>query len=201
MTRNLVAILRGLTPPEAPAIGTALIKAGITSIEVPLNSPDPLASIKVLADMFGARAVIGAGTVLTPADVDAVAAVGGTLIVSPNADVDVIVRTLALGLTAMPGVFTATECFAAIKAGARALKLFPAAIAGPEGLKALRAVIPAEVGIYAVGGASADNFSEWIVAGAAGFGIGSALYRPGDDAEIVGARARAMVAAYDAALQ
>ena len=201
MTRNLVAILRGLTPPEAPAIGAALIKAGITSIEVPLNSPDPLASIKVLADMFGARAVIGAGTVLTPADVDAVAAVGGTLIVSPNADVDVIVRTLALGLTAMPGVFTATECFAAIKAGARALKLFPAAIAGPEGLKALRAVIPAEVGIYAVGGASADNFSEWIVAGAAGFGIGSALYRPGDDAEIVGARARAMVAAYDAALQ
>jgi 2-dehydro-3-deoxyphosphogalactonate aldolase len=201
MTRNLVAILRGLTPPEAPAIAAALIDAGVTQIEVPLNSPDPLVSIEALARTFGDRALIGAGTVLTPADVDAVAGAGGRLIVSPNTDPEVIARTLALGMVSMPGAFTATECFAAIKAGARTIKLFPASLIGPDGLKALGAVMPRDVALLAVGGASADNFKDWLAAGAAGFGIGSALYRPGDDAATVGARARAMVAAYDAALQ
>lgn len=200
MSRPIVAILRGLTPPEALAIGGALIDAGIDRIEVPLNSPDPLDSIGALAAQFGDRALIGAGTVLTVGDVDAVAGVGGRLIVSPNADPAVIAHALSLDLVSMPGVFTATECFAAIKAGARALKLFPASIAGPGGLAALRAVIPADVAIYAVGGASADNFGDWIKAGAGGFGIGSALYKPGDGAATVGARARAMVAAYDAAI-
>ncbi|MCI5078359.1 2-dehydro-3-deoxy-6-phosphogalactonate aldolase [Oricola sp.] len=201
MTRKIVAILRGIRPDEAAAVGAALVEAGITMIEVPLNSPQPLASIEILARDLGDAALIGAGTVLTPQQVDDVSSAGGRLIVSPNCNTDVISRTLSLGLVSMPGVFTPTECFTAIEAGARAIKLFPAEIAGPAGLKAIKAVLPKDVGIYAVGGISAGNCAEWARAGAAGFGIGGALYKPGDDAPTVAARARDMVAAHDAAFE
>lgn len=197
--RKLVAILRGLRPDEAVGIGEALIDAGIGMIEVPLNSPDPLDSIARLADAFGDRALIGAGTVLTSEQVDHVREAGGRLVVSPNCEPSVISRSLEHGMVSMPGAFTPTECFSAIHAGAKAIKLFPASLAGPDGLKAIKAVLPPDIEVFAVGGASADNFDAWFAAGAAGFGIGSALYRPGDNAKTVGARARAIVAAHDGA--
>ena len=200
MTRNLVAILRGIAPHEVEAVGAALVSAGILMIEVPLNSPEPLESIGILARSFGTEALVGAGTVLTAEEVDKVADAGGKLVVSPNCDPQVIARTLERAMVSMPGVFTPTECFAAIHAGARTIKLFPASLAGPDGLKALKAVLPADVGVLAVGGASASNFAEWMKAGAAGFGIGTALYKPGDTADAVAQRAREIVAAYDAAL-
>lgn len=199
MTRKLVAILRGIRPGEAEAIGAALVEAGITMIEVPLNSPEPLASIGILARSLGGKAIVGAGTVLSAQQVNEVANVGGRLIVSPNCQPAVIARTFSLGLVSMPGVFTPTECFTAIGSGARSIKLFPAEIAGPAGLKALKAVLPDNVDIYAVGGVSTTNCLEWARAGAAGLGIGGALYKPGDSATTVAARAREMVAAYDAA--
>ncbi|WP_165784429.1 2-dehydro-3-deoxy-6-phosphogalactonate aldolase [Zhengella mangrovi] len=197
--RKLVAILRGIRPDEALGIGEALVEAGFSMIEVPLNSPEPLDSIRQMAGAFGDAALIGAGTVLTPGDVDAVGQAGGRLVVSPNCDPAVIARTLERGMVSMPGVFTPSECFAAIRAGARAIKLFPASLAGTAGLKAIKAVLPADVEVYAVGGASADNFGDWFDAGAAGFGIGTALYKPGDTVDTVAASARAMVAAYDRA--
>ncbi|MEC9342960.1 MAG: 2-dehydro-3-deoxy-6-phosphogalactonate aldolase [Pseudomonadota bacterium] len=197
MMRNIVAILRGVKPGEVEAIGTALIEAGISIIEVPLNSPDPFDSIARLTARHGADALIGAGTVLTPAEVDEVARAGGRLVVSPNCNPEVIGRTLQLGMKSMPGVFTATECFAAIGAGARSLKLFTSEISGPNGLNALRAVLPTDIELHAVGGASAANLAEWKAAGASGFGIGSALYRPGDDAAVVASKARELQAAYD----
>lgn len=197
--RKLVAILRGIRPDEALGIGEALVEAGFSMIEVPLNSPEPLDSIRQMAGAFGDAALIGAGTVLTPEDVDAVGQAGGRLVVSPNCDPAVIARTLERGMVSMPGVFTPSECFAAIRAGARAIKLFPASLAGTAGLKAIKAVLPADVEVYAVGGASADNFGDWFDAGAAGFGIGTALYKPGDSVDTVAASARAMVAAYDRA--
>lgn len=200
MSLPLIAILRGVTPPEAPAIGAALIAAGITRIEVPLNSPDPLESIAALAACFGDTAQIGAGTVLTKVEVQAVAAAGGKLIVSPNGDAAVIRETKALGLESWPGVFTPTEALAALAAGADGLKLFPGTMAGPSGLAALRAVLPVGTLVYAVGGAGPDNFAQWIAASADGFGIGSALYKPGLSAEDVGARARAITTALRAAL-
>ncbi|PHP66667.1 2-dehydro-3-deoxy-6-phosphogalactonate aldolase [Zhengella mangrovi] len=199
MMRKLVAILRGIRPDEALGIGEALVEAGFSMIEVPLNSPEPLDSIRQMAGAFGDAALIGAGTVLTPGDVDAVGQAGGRLVVSPNCDPAVIARTLERGMVSMPGVFTPSECFAAIRAGARAIKLFPASLAGTAGLKAIKAVLPADVEVYAVGGASADNFGDWFDAGAAGFGIGTALYKPGDTVDTVAASARAMVAAYDRA--
>ncbi len=195
MTRPIIAILRGLTPPEALPIARALIEAGITRIEVPLNSPQPLDSIRQMAEAFGDQATLGAGTVLTPTQVAQVAEAGGRMIVSPNADPEVIRETRARGLESWPGVFTATECFAAIAAGATGLKLFPADQAGLGMLKALRAVLPPEVPVYAVGGVGPGDFADWFAAGAQGFGIGSALYKPGDAAETVAARARALVAA------
>jgi len=197
--RPLIAILRGVTPPEVEAIGAALIAAGITRIEVPLNSPEPLDSIGTLARAFGAQAQIGAGTVLSLEDVQAVHGVGGTLIVSPNFDADVVAETKRLGMASYPGVLTPSECFAALKAGADGLKVFPASLIGPSGLKAIRAVLPPGTQVYAVGGAGPENFAEWIAASADGFGIGSALYKPGLTAAEVGQRAARMVAAYDTA--
>ncbi|MBA15475.1 MAG: 2-dehydro-3-deoxy-6-phosphogalactonate aldolase [Sphingomonas sp.] len=186
----LIAILRGLTPGEAIDIGDALVDAGIAIIEVPLNSPDPLESIALLADRFAGRAVIGAGTVLSVADVHAVAAAGGQLIVSPNTDAAVIRATVEAGLTSAPGYYTASEAFAAIAAGAHALKLFPADGAVPAMLKAQRAVLPPSTPVVAVGGITPDNMAVWRAAGADGFGLGSNLYRPGKSAADVATDAR-----------
>ena len=197
MSRNLIAILRGVRPDEVEAIGAALIKAGIDRIEVPLNSPDPLDSISRLAKAFGDSALIGAGTVLTVDDVTAVANSGGRLIVSPNADGEVIAETKRLGLASYPGVYTASECFAAVKAGADGLKIFPAFQMGPKGLKALRDVLPKSTQVYTVGGVGAADFAEWRAAGADGFGIGGALYRPGATAAEVRAAAKELVKSYD----
>lgn len=195
--RNIVAILRGIRPEEAEDIGAALIEAGITKIEVPLNSPEPFDSIGRMARRFGTEAIIGAGTVLTTGDVSRVAEVGGRLIVSPDANTDVIRATKAQGLLSYPGVMTPTECFAALRAGADGLKIFPGMLVGPEGLKAIRAVLPKGTEVLAVGGAGPENFAQWFAAGADGFGIGTAIYRPGDSAKTVSEKAKIIVAEYD----
>lgn len=190
----LVAIIRGVTPDEAEAIGEALYQAGIRMIEVPLNSPEPFRSIRALARKFGDRALVGAGTVLDPIDVARVADEGGALIVSPNTDPAVIHAAASADLVSLPGYFTPSEAFAALKAGAHGLKLFPAEAASPKVVKAQRAVIPADVPLLVVGGVTPDNMRPYLEAGANGFGLGSGLYRPGQSPEQVGAQARAYVA-------
>jgi 2-dehydro-3-deoxyphosphogalactonate aldolase len=190
----LVAIIRGVTPDEADAIGAAIFEAGIRIIEVPLNSPDPLASIRRLADSLGDRALIGAGTVLDPAQVGEVAAAGGRLIVSPNTNPAVIRATVAAGMISSPGYFTPSEAFAALEAGAHALKLFPAEGATPAVLKGQKAVLPRDVPVIVVGGIKPDNVRPWLDAGATGFGLGSGLYAPGRSAAETGELARAYVA-------
>ncbi|MFN0178866.1 MAG: 2-dehydro-3-deoxy-6-phosphogalactonate aldolase [Gemmatimonadales bacterium] len=186
----LIAILRGIRPDECVAVGTVLVEAGFTMFEVPLNSPTPFGSITRLAGEFGDRALIGAGTVLTIGDVDRVAEAGGRLVVAPNTNVEVIARAKGHGLVTMPGFATATEGFAALEAGADGLKLFPAEAHPPAALKALRAVLPATVPVFPVGSITPDNMGGYWTAGASGFGIGSALYRPGATVTEVAAAAR-----------
>ena len=189
----LVAIIRGVRPEEVEAIGEAIISAGIRIVEVPLNSPDPLASIERLARLAGDRATIGAGTVLSTDDVRRVAAAGGRIIVSPNTDAQVIAATAAAGLVASPGYFTPSEAFVALKAGAHALKLFPAEAAGPAVVKAQLAVLPRDIPLIVVGGIRPDNMRPFVEAGATGFGLGSSLYKPGMAPGEVARNARAFV--------
>jgi 2-dehydro-3-deoxyphosphogalactonate aldolase len=191
----LIAILRGLKPAEAPEIGAVLVEAGFRLIEVPLNSPQPLESIALLKRQFP-QALIGAGTVLKAEEVRDVAAAGGELIVAPNFNREVVVETVRLGLTSLPGILTPTEAFAALEAGAHGLKLFPSEIASPAVVKAMLAVLPKGTPIVPVGGVGADNMKGWRDAGAAGFGLGSSLYKPGDDAATVRAKAAAIVGAW-----
>ncbi len=190
----LVAILRGVRPEEVEAIGAALIGAGVRIIEVPLNSPDPLDSIARLARRFGEEALIGAGTVLTPADVTRVAEAGGRLIVSPGTDIEVIAATVEAGLVSAPGYFTPSEAFAAIRAGAHAIKLFPAEAAPPAVVKAHAAVLPKGVPLIVVGGITPEKMAAYRAAGAHGFGLGGAIYQPGMTPAVVTTRARAFVA-------
>jgi len=196
--RHLIAILRGITPSEIIPACQALIDAGITMIEVPLNSPDALISIAMASNALGDAATIGAGTVLSKKQVWAVSEAGGTFVVSPDTNKQVIEETIRLQMLSFPGVFTPTDAFRAIKAGATGLKFFPAEVLGPKGIKAMKAVLPPEIPLYAVGGAAPDNFTEYFAAGCTGFGLGSYLYKPGMDAAQIGERAVAAVAAYDA---
>jgi 2-dehydro-3-deoxyphosphogalactonate aldolase len=193
----LIAILRGIGPDEMIGACSALTKAGIDMIEVPLNSPDPYDSIARAAKTFAGRAMIGAGTVLTVDEVDKVADAGGVFIVSPDTNTAVIERTRALGMEAYPGVFSPSEAFAAVRAGASGLKFFPAEVLGPKGIKAMKAVLPPNMPLYAVGGANPDNFGEYFAAGCAGFGLGTYIYTPGMTPDDIAARATLAVAAYD----
>jgi len=194
-TCPIVAILRGVKPDEIDAIGDALVEAGVTVIEVPLNSPQPFASIERLAERHGARALVGAGTVLEAADVARVKEAGGQLVVAPNFDADVVRAARAAGLASLPGVMTPSEGFAALKAGADGLKLFPAEIIPPAVFKAWRAVFAPDTLLLAVGGVGVDNVRSYAEAGASGYGIGSALYKPGRPAAEIRKLARALVAA------
>lgn len=177
-TPELVAILRGLTPARAPEVGAALVGCGFRTIEVPLNSPEPFDTIKLLAQAHGATCLIGAGTVLSPGEVDSVHAAGGRLVVAPNCDADVIRRALELRMRVLPGIGTATEAFAAVRAGATELKLFPASTYGSGHLRALKSVLPKHVKIFPVGGIGSQDIAEWLASGADGFGFGGELFKP-----------------------
>jgi 2-dehydro-3-deoxyphosphogalactonate aldolase len=201
LKRPLVAILRGVRPEEAEGIVDVLIENGMTAIEIPLNSPDPFRSIAIAVKKASEDVLIGAGTVLTPEDVDRLHDVGGRLMVSPNVDPEVITRARQRGLVTMPGVFTATEALLAAKAGASALKFFPAGILGASGITAIRAVLPADLMIAAVGGISDKNFVEYTKTGIHAFGLGTSLYKPGMTAAEVATRAKATIRAYDVAMQ
>jgi 2-dehydro-3-deoxyphosphogalactonate aldolase len=196
---GLIAILRGLTQQEAPAAGAALRDAGIRALEVTLTSPDPYRSIRLLREIASPRCVVGAGTVLTAAEVRAAFAAGAQLIVSPNTDTGVIAETVRLGMRSFPGAATPSEAIAAIAAGARAVKVFPAAQVGVAGLKAWTAVLPAGIELIPVGGVDAPDFAAWVAAGATGFGVGSALYTAGTPASVLSARARALLSAWQSA--
>jgi len=195
--RHIIAILRGITTSETVAVCEALAGAGITMIEVPLNSPDALTSIAMAESALRDRAEIGAGTVLSRKQVDAVAEAGGKFVVSPDTNKQVIERTIEQGMRSYPGVFSPTEAFRAIRSGATGLKFFPAEVLGSKGIKAMKAVLPPEMPLYAVGGANPDNFAEFFAAGCVGFGLGTYIYKPGMSADDVAARARTAVEAYD----
>jgi 2-dehydro-3-deoxyphosphogalactonate aldolase len=197
VVKEIIAILRGVTPHEVVGIAEELILSGITKIEVPLNSPSAYESIEILANRFPSEAVIGAGTVLAKNEVSHVWNSGGKMIVSPNVNVDVIRETKKLNMRSYPGVFTATECFEAVQNGSDGLKLFPAFLMGVDGLKALRAVLPPGQSTYAVGGVDPTNFVDWLASGVTGFGIGSYLYKVGDNASAVRKKADEIVSAYD----
>ena len=199
MSRQLIAILRGIRPDEALDTARVLIETGITQIEIPLNSPNPLQSIEAISREFSEVALIGAGTVLNVQQVREVEESGGQIIVSPNCDIEVIGESKSLGLMSLPGVFTPTECFAALAAGADGLKIFPSFILGPEGLNAIRAVLPDHARLYVVGGVEVANLSEWVGAGEFGFGIGSALFRPGQSLTTTRKKAEKFVKSYDIA--
>lgn len=201
LKRGLVAILRGITPPEAEAVSDVLVEEGFEAIEVPLNSPDPLISIAGMVRRHGARTLIGGGTMLTIGDVDRVAEAGGRLFVSPNMRPAVISHAVARGMVTMPGVLSPTEAFDALEAGAAGLKFFPASLLGPSGISALMAVLPPGTVVGAVGGVGAENMADYIRAGVTTFGMGTSVYRPGDSAETVRSKARALIGAYDQALQ
>ncbi|RZU43197.1 2-dehydro-3-deoxy-6-phosphogalactonate aldolase [Edaphobacter modestus] len=189
----VIAILRGIRPDEAEFIGDALEEAGVTIVEVPLNSPDPFQSIGTLARVFGDRMLIGAGTLTDPAQVTEVARAGGRLIVTPHAELSIIRAAKQAGLFAVPGFFNPTEAFALLKAGADAIKLFPAEVVGPSMLKALKAVLPKDALVIPVGGIDKQSIAAWMAAGANGFGAGSSIYRPGDDAKTVKQKAKVLV--------
>lgn len=197
MSRKIIAILRGVTPDAAPDVTAALIDAGITMIEVPLNSPDPFTSISRMAVSFGTVARIGAGTVLAPEDVLRLHQIGAAMVVSPDCNPRVIVATKQAGMISYPGVMTPTECFTALRNGADGLKLFPASVIGPGGMRAMMAVLPEGTETYAVGGATPDMFGTWFAAGVSGFGVGTAVYTPGAALADITYRARDIVAAYD----
>ena len=196
---GIIAILRGVGPDDVIGVSTALFEAGIRVVEVPLNSPEPFVSIEKLAKVFTGRMVVGAGTVLTVQDVAMLKASGGQISVSPDSNANVIARAVALGLTPLPGVFTPTEAFSAIRAGAAHLKLFPAEAASPAVIKAWKAVLPKPVKLYAVGGVTPENMADWLYAGVTGFGIGSALYKPGMALAAISESAHRLVAAFRAA--
>ena len=195
--RNLIAILRGVRLQEVEAIVEALLTEGITKIEIPLNSPEPYMSIEKMVRLFEGQGIFGAGTVLQLEQVEKLAAIGTQMIVSPNCKPELIQATKTLGLLSYPGVMTPSEAFAALDAGADGLKLFPGEIVGPTGLKAMRAVLPESIDCIAVGGVNPDSFSQWVQAGATGFGLGSAIYKTGDSPAIVRRKAREIVIAYD----
>lgn len=191
----VIAILRGIEPDEVESIGEALEQSGVTIVEVPLNSPHPLRSIATLARIFGDRMLVGAGTLTDPAQVAEVARAGGRLIVTPHADLSIVRTAKQAGLFAVPGFFNPTEAFALLKAGADAIKLFPAEVVGPPMLKALRAVLPKDAIVIPVGGIDSKSIAVWRAAGAHGFGAGSSIYRPGDDAKAVKQKAKALLEA------
>lgn len=197
----LIAILRGITPIEAHAHVAALLDAGFDAIEIPMNSPDWQASIAAMVAEFGHRALIGAGTVLKPDQVDELAEMGGKLVVTPNTQPEVIRRAVSHGMTVCAGCATASEAFNALDAGAQALKIFPSSSFGPDYIKALKAVLPPEVPVFAVGGVTPENIAQWLKAGCAGAGLGSDLYRAGQSVEQTAQKAKAFVKAYKEAVQ